>query len=122
MCSEPNNPSDLEWEDVQDPYTKKYCTQAEFEKDECICRDPSRTPMQVTYFWLLFTRWKQKNGPLLEQLAKQLTFNLICQKFQNWLGKQSKKGAYILVKGAIFLFTPFISYLLIISSPFSTFS
>ena len=47
MHSEPNDPSDLEWAEVRDPYTTKYCTEAEFEKDECICRDPSRTPMQV---------------------------------------------------------------------------
>ena len=45
-----NNATDLAWSEVQDPYTKDplYCNQTLFEKDECICRDPSRTPMQVT--------------------------------------------------------------------------
>ena len=44
-----NNATDLAWSEVQDPYTKDplYCNQTLFEKDECICRDPSRTPMQV---------------------------------------------------------------------------
>ena len=45
-----NNATDLKWSEVQDPYTTNslYCNQTQFEKDECICRDPSRTPMQVT--------------------------------------------------------------------------
>ena len=44
-----NNATDLNWSEVQDPYTTNslYCNQTQFEKDECICRDPSRTPMQV---------------------------------------------------------------------------
>ena len=44
-----NNATDLAWNEVQDPYTtnSQYCNQTQFEKDECICRDPSRTPMQV---------------------------------------------------------------------------
>ena len=44
-----DNATDLAWSEVQDPYTKDplYCNQTLFEKDECICRDPSRTPMRV---------------------------------------------------------------------------
>ena len=42
-----NNNFNLTYEDLQDPYSQDpYCTQVQYEKGECICRDPSRTPMQ----------------------------------------------------------------------------
>ena len=43
-----NNATKLEWNEIRDPYTLNYCNQTQYEKDECICRDPSRTPMQVS--------------------------------------------------------------------------
>ena len=41
-----SNSTKLTWSQIQDPYTKTYCNETNF--DDCICRDQSRTPMQWT--------------------------------------------------------------------------
>ena len=42
-----SNSTLLSWSQIQDPYTLTYCDISNYQ-DQCICRDPSRTPMQWT--------------------------------------------------------------------------
>ena len=44
-----NNNTGLNFANTKDPYAKKYCSEVEFNNGNCLSRDPSRTPMQVSW-------------------------------------------------------------------------
>ena len=45
-----NNNTGLNFSNTKDPYVKEYCNEVEFNNGQCLSRDPSRTPMQVSDF------------------------------------------------------------------------